>query len=62
MSAMKSPRLLRRRGRQLPATPEWDKQTLELTGGCGVDLVVEVGGAGTLERSIRSTRVGGVSP
>ena len=41
-------------------TPEWDKRALELTGGRGVDLVVEVGGANTLERSIRSTRVGGV--
>ena len=41
-------------------TPEWDKRALELTGGRGVDLVVEVGGANTLERSIRSTRVGGI--
>jgi NADPH:quinone reductase-like Zn-dependent oxidoreductase len=30
-----------------------------MTGGRGVDLVVEVGGPGTLERSIRSARVGG---
>ncbi len=41
-------------------TPEWHKKVFELTGARGVDLVVEVGGAGTLERSIRSTRVGGV--
>ena len=41
-------------------TPEWDKQALDMTGGRGVDLVVEVGGANTLERSIRSTRLGGV--
>lgn len=40
-------------------TPEWHKKVAELTGGRGVDLVVEVGGAATLERSIRSTRVGG---
>jgi NADPH:quinone reductase-like Zn-dependent oxidoreductase len=40
-------------------TPDWHKRVLELTGGRGVDLVVEVGG-GTLERSIRSTRMGGV--
>lgn len=40
-------------------TPDWHKKVVELTGGRGVDLVVEVGGAGTLERSIRSTRVGG---
>ncbi len=28
--------------------PEWDRRVLELTGGQGVDRVVEVGGAGTL--------------
>ena len=38
--------------------PEWDKQVLDLTGGKGVDHVLEVGGAGTLERSIESTRIG----
>jgi NADPH:quinone reductase-like Zn-dependent oxidoreductase len=31
----------------------------QLTHGEGVDQVIEVGGAGTLERSLRSTRVGG---
>jgi NADPH:quinone reductase-like Zn-dependent oxidoreductase len=40
-------------------TPDWDKRVADLTGGRGVDLVVEVGGPGTLERSIRSTRIGG---
>ena len=40
-------------------TPDWDQSVLELTGGRGVDHVVEVGGAGTLERSIRATRVAG---
>ena len=40
-------------------TLDWHKKVLELTGGRGVDLVVEIGGAGTLERSIRSTRLGG---
>jgi NADPH:quinone reductase-like Zn-dependent oxidoreductase len=40
------------------ATPDWDKAVLELTGQ-GVDHVVEVGGAGTLERSLRSIRIGG---
>jgi NADPH:quinone reductase-like Zn-dependent oxidoreductase len=39
-------------------TPEWDKAVVELTG-TGVDHVVEVGGAGTLERSLRSIRIGG---
>jgi NADPH:quinone reductase-like Zn-dependent oxidoreductase len=32
---------------------------LEHTGGAGVDLAVEVGGAGTLERSVAATRVAG---
>lgn len=40
-------------------TPEWAKRTLELTNGEGVDHVVEVGGAGTLEQSFQATRVGG---
>ena len=40
------------------ATPEWDKAVVELTGS-GVDHVVEVGGPGTLARSLRAIRVGG---
>jgi NADPH:quinone reductase-like Zn-dependent oxidoreductase len=40
-------------------SPEWDRLVKELTGGSGVDRVVEVGGAGTLARSLRSVRVGG---
>ena len=40
--------------------PEWDRWALNETGGEGVDLVVEVGGAGTLARSLRALRVGGV--
>lgn len=40
-------------------TPDWGKQALALTGGRGVDLVVEVGGAGTLKESVRAVRVGG---
>ena len=32
---------------------------LEQTGGEGVDLVVEVGGVGTLPRSLRAIRMGG---
>lgn len=39
--------------------PQWDEQVLTLTGGRGVDAVVEVGGAGTLERSIAATRISG---
>ena len=41
-------------------TPEWDRWVLDQTGGEGVDLVVEVGGVGTLPRSIRSLRMGGM--
>jgi NADPH:quinone reductase-like Zn-dependent oxidoreductase len=40
-------------------TPDWSAKVKELTGGTGVDLVVEVGGAGTLEQSLRSVRIGG---
>ncbi len=40
-------------------TPEWDSAVLELTAGQGVDHVVEVGGAGTLPRSLKSVRLGG---
>jgi NADPH:quinone reductase-like Zn-dependent oxidoreductase len=40
-------------------TPEWDKRVVELTDRIGVDQVVEVGGAGTLTRSIRAVRVAG---
>ena len=39
--------------------PEWHEQVRALTGGRGVDHVLEVGGAGTLERSLQSTAVGG---
>ncbi|MCX7629681.1 MAG: NAD(P)-dependent alcohol dehydrogenase [Geminicoccaceae bacterium] len=41
------------------AVPEWEKAVSELTRGRGVDHVVEVGGGGTLARSIAATRVGG---
>jgi NADPH:quinone reductase-like Zn-dependent oxidoreductase len=40
-------------------TPEWDRWVLEQTLGEGVDLVVEVGGVGTLPRSLRAVRMGG---
>ena len=41
------------------STPDWDKRVRELTGGVGVDHVVEVGGAGTLPRSLKAVRMGG---
>jgi NADPH:quinone reductase-like Zn-dependent oxidoreductase len=40
-------------------TPDWDRWVLDQTGGEGVDLVVEVGGVGTLPRSLRAVRMGG---
>lgn len=39
--------------------PEWGKEARRLTGGEGVDHVVEVGGAGTLAQSLRAVRPGG---
>ena len=39
--------------------PEWGRSVRALTHGRGVDHVVEVGGAGTLQQSIRAVRVGG---
>jgi len=41
------------------AQPAWDEWVMAETGGKGADIVVEVGGAGTLTRSLRSLRIGG---
>jgi NADPH:quinone reductase-like Zn-dependent oxidoreductase len=38
---------------------DWSRQVLELTGGSGVDQIIETGGAGTLDQSIKSAAVGG---
>ena len=40
-------------------TPDWENAVKALTGGVGVDHVVEVGGAGTLMKSLRAVRMGG---
>ena len=40
-------------------TPAWDEKARELTGGAGVDHVVEVGGAGTFNQSLKAVRLGG---
>jgi NADPH:quinone reductase-like Zn-dependent oxidoreductase len=40
-------------------TPDWDKEVLSLTNKIGADHVVEVGGAGTLSKSLNSVRIGG---
>jgi NADPH:quinone reductase-like Zn-dependent oxidoreductase len=39
--------------------PSWSKAVRAATGGRGADLVVEVGGAGTFDESLRSVRPGG---
>lgn len=39
--------------------PAWGKTVRRMTDGVGADHVVEVGGAGTLEQSLRAVRVGG---
>jgi NADPH:quinone reductase-like Zn-dependent oxidoreductase len=41
------------------ATPEWDQIILDRTDNTGVDHVLEVGGAGTLEKSMNAVRHGG---
>ena len=41
------------------ADPDWHRSVLELTGGQGADIVVEVGGPGTLVKSAKSARLGG---
>lgn len=39
--------------------PEWQQAAIELTAGNGVDHVIELGGPGTLPRSLAATRTGG---
>jgi NADPH:quinone reductase-like Zn-dependent oxidoreductase len=39
--------------------PDWGRAARELTGGRGVDVVVEVGGENTLSQSFEAVRVGG---
>ncbi len=38
---------------------KWGDRTLEITGGKGVDVIVEVGGSGTLAQSVRAIAMGG---
>lgn len=40
-------------------TPDWGAKARDITGGRGVDEVVEIGGAGTLAQSITACRLGG---
>jgi NADPH:quinone reductase-like Zn-dependent oxidoreductase len=39
--------------------PAWDKRVLEITGGRGVNLTLEVGGTGTLSKTCRATAYAG---
>jgi NADPH:quinone reductase-like Zn-dependent oxidoreductase len=39
--------------------PEWAKPIRAATGGVGADVILEVGGAGTIEQSMRAIRIGG---
>jgi NADPH:quinone reductase-like Zn-dependent oxidoreductase len=41
------------------STPDWEKEVFRLTGEAGVDQVVEVGGAGTFVKTLRSVAPGG---
>ncbi len=40
--------------------PDWGKEVKRLAGGEGVDVVIEVGGAGSLANSIRASAIGGL--
>jgi NADPH:quinone reductase-like Zn-dependent oxidoreductase len=41
------------------STPDWAKEVRRITDGRGADHVIEVGGAGTFEQSLRAIRLGG---
>ena len=41
------------------ATPKWGDEVLTLTGGAGANLVVEVGGSGTVSQSVRAVAFSG---
>jgi NADPH:quinone reductase-like Zn-dependent oxidoreductase len=41
-------------------TPDWDEAARKLTGGQGVDHVIEVGGSDTMPRSLKAVRTHGV--
>ncbi|KAJ5326782.1 putative zinc-type alcohol dehydrogenase-like protein [Penicillium brevicompactum] len=41
-------------------TPDWASKALELTGGKGADHIVEIGGIGTIEQSLKAIAPGGV--
>ena len=41
-------------------TPDWEKPAREMTGGAGLDHIIEVGGAGTLGKALKCVRIGGI--
>ena len=40
-------------------TPNWEDEVLKITGGRGADHVLEVGGPGTIIKSLKAARYGG---
>jgi NADPH:quinone reductase-like Zn-dependent oxidoreductase len=40
-------------------TPEWSKAVREATGGRGADFIMEVGGGGTIQESMKAVKIGG---
>lgn len=46
-------------GTNYKTNPDWEKWARQQTGGTGVDVVIEVGGAGTLDRSLKAVKTGG---
>jgi NADPH:quinone reductase-like Zn-dependent oxidoreductase len=41
-------------------TPDWSAEAMKLTGGRGVDFILENGGSGTMRQSMNAIAVGGV--
>lgn len=41
-------------------TPNWSEEVMKITSGKGLDLVLDVGGAGTIEHSLASLRQRGL--
>jgi len=46
-------------GTNYKTNTDWEKWARQQTSGVGVDVVVEVGGAGTLDRSLKAVKIGG---
>jgi len=40
-------------------TPDWDEKARELTDGRSIDCIVEIGGPGTIAKSLKALAVGG---